>query len=806
MSTRVSLFEMRTPAKRPAGPSEPATADNRATVGADWPVPLSGHSEPNAPMRDFATLRRALVVLLIATVVLPAGFLLYYGLTSWHKALDDASGFATRSSRITEEQALKVFELNEVIRDRVLQAIYDAEFHGGALGNYAMITKLRSIAAPFDHLAAVSIYDASGRLVVTNDPYLGVPRSLAQTDAFRSAAQWNQGDYVTEAIPLRGHRDHIFDVVTPRHFSDGSFAGVVALSIRASYFEDFYRELVTGSHIGQLALMRNDGTLLARYPPPAPGDIKPPVPRGVLAAQLGGTERVHLADTQAIIGYRRVGSRDVYVTDYLRLDQVFSRWLARTAIVTGFSVVPSIALFLVAFVALRRLDNEEKAWRQWQAEASLRRAAEEDYRHALKMESLGRLTGSVAHDFNNLLMVLSANARLIRLKMGEGNMAKQWRAIERAVHTGEALTRRLLSVSRKQPTRAERIDLRSRLAEWKGLIEASAGPQCDVRIAVPDSVWSVLADPTDLQLALINLVANARDALPAGGRIAISANNHQAAHERAGAAPAAEAERVRIAVSDNGCGMSADVAARAFEPFFTTKELGKGTGLGLPQVYGFCQQAGGDAQIISHPGVGTTVALFLPAAAPAAEAEAPAHAGPHAAERDGAVPRPSASGSEIPAPARGEPLSRQSPATTPADANTVPDGRPSRAARARHALTGMTGLELLLVEDDNEVAEATAAVLNLDGHRVTTAPDAHSALQIYHQHARYDAVISDVTMPGPMNGIDLAIALRDADPSLPVILVTGHTDKLSLAQREGLLVLPKPVNFDVLRSALPHAA
>ncbi|KAG0162025.1 hypothetical protein DFQ30_004417 [Apophysomyces sp. BC1015] len=232
--------------------------------------------------------------------------------------------------------------------------------------------------------------------------------------------------------------------------------------------------------------------------------------------------------------------------------------------------------------------------------------------------------------------------------------------------------------------------------------------------------------------------------------------------------------------------MSPDVTTRAFEPFFTTKELGKGTGLGLPQVYGFCQQAGGDAQIISHPGVGTMVAMRLPAAPPRAQATASAEPMQAEPARDGAA-APSAT-------------------ATGAAAQTRPDDDQTGSALAHRAPTGATGLDLLLVEDDQEVAEATAAVLNLDGHRVTTAPDAHSALQIYRRHAHYDAVISDVTMPGTMNGIELAIALRDADPDLPVILVTGHTDKLSLAQREGLLVLPKPVNFDALRSALPHAA
>jgi signal transduction histidine kinase/CheY-like chemotaxis protein len=755
----------------------------------DWPLPVDEHADTSHPARDFARLRRALIVLLVATVVLPSGFLLFYGFASWHKALDDANGYASRSARIAEEQALKVFELNDDVRDRVLHVIHDAQAQGNAIGSSAFSAELRSIAAPFPHLAAVSVYDAGGRLVATSNPYAGIPDDIAQTRAFRDAAHWNQGDYVSAARPLHGRRDQFFATVTPRHDADGRFDGIVEVAVRSSYFDDFYREIASGGNVDGLALLRSDGAVLSSYPPPSATRPMAPVPATLRALKPEGIERVRVDDGDAIAGFRRVGDQRVYVTGTVRLNAVFSRWLERISIVSAFAIVPSVALFLVAFAALRRLDSEEKAWRRWQNEALRRRIAEEDYRHALKMESLGRLTGSVAHDFNNLLMVVSANARVIRLQGGTG-MDKQWHAIERAVQTGEALTRRLLSVSRKQPTRAERVDLKTRLTEWKGLIETSAGAQCDVRISVPDNAWPVLVDATDLQLALINLVANARDALRENGRIAITVGNlrgEQVAH-----APARDL--VRIAVSDNGCGMSPEVAARAFEPFFTTKDPGKGTGLGLPQVYAFCKQAGGHALITSHPGVGTTVAMFLPAAVA------------HADLIDDTARRTDA------ATHAGDPLDTASAGSNLESSASVQIGAAANEPRIDGRLAAMptaatsTPLNLLLVEDDEAVAEATAAVLNLEGHRVTTAFDARSALAIYHEHANYDAVISDVTMPGGMNGIDLALALRHVDPALPVILVTGHTDKLSEAQREGLIVLPKPVNFEALRSVLPHAA
>jgi signal transduction histidine kinase len=770
-----------------------------------WPPPDTGGAGAQ-PIRDFARLRRALVVLLAATVLVPAGFLAFYGVTSWHAAMGTAQGVASRAAWVSHEQALKVFELNDDILDRVQEDISDTLARGGSLTSDLFARRLGAIAAPFEHVANIAVYDAAGNLLATADKHPTPPADVSANDEFRDAQRWNQGIYLSATHPASPGGESVFTVMLPRHTRSDGFAGTIAIDVRSNYFQHFYQELMRGSSIGSIALMTLDGTVLSRFPALPAGAKETALPHGITALQEAGALRVGHTRTVPgsgmLLGFRRLGNRMLYVVGSVPLYAVFVQWLERFSTVVAFALLPSAALLLVAFGALRRLDSEERAWHRWQAEASRRHAAEEDYRHALKMESLGRLTGGVAHDFNNLLMVLSANARLIRLKTAQAGgepMGQQWNAIERAVQTGESLTRRLLSISRKQPTRCERVDLNTRLAEWKDLIDASAGPRCDVHVRIPADGWPVFVDATDLQLALINLVANARDALPAtGGRIVVSVRNGDGdtgahigdagvtdpgAPERGdGGAPdpGAPADLVRIAVSDDGCGMAAEVMARAFEPFFTTKEAGKGTGLGLPQVYAFCRQAGGHARITSHPGVGTTVALFLPAARDTLETAAAT------AITDIAV-------TERRRPTN-EPTNEARIGAAPLHAAIEPQGEPAE------------GLNLLLVEDDEEVAEATAAVLSLYGHHVTKAYDAHVALTIYHEHSGWDAVISDVTMPGAMNGIDLALALRTVNPELPVILVTGHTDKLSLAQSEGLLVLPKPVDFDALKSVLPQAA
>ncbi len=359
-----------------------------------------------------------------------------------------------------------------------------------------------------------------------------------------------------------------------------------------------------------------------------------------------------------------------------------------------------------------------------------------------RLEALGRLTGGVAHDFNNLLAVINNNLFMLQRRTAAGVPAAELAAIQRAVNTGVRLTRQLLAFSRRQPLQPQRLLLQHQLLAIAELIESSLGKAIALAVEIAPDVAPIEVDAAELELALINLAMNAKDAMPEGGRLSIRA--HDAG---ADALPGRSAAMVAIEVVDTGTGIPADVLDRVFDPFFTTKSAGQGTGLGLSQVYGFCAQAGGTARIASVPGAGTTVTMLLPAAADAAEGIA------DPAARNAAV-------------------------------------HPMR---------------VLLVDDNVDLVLATAPMLETFGFAVTTAFSADEALRILDKDG-IDVVLSDVSMPGERNGLDLARHVRGARPSIPVVLMTGYTAELQRAVAEGFKVLQKPCTPERVAAALQEAS
>jgi two-component system NtrC family sensor kinase len=297
----------------------------------------------------------------------------------------------------------------------------------------------------------------------------------------------------------------------------------------------------------------------------------------------------------------------------------------------------------------------------------------------------------------------------------------------RAVQSGTRLTRQLLSFSRKQALRPELIALQSWLPGAEGLLRSTLGSRIAMEVAVDADVCPVSVDAAELELALINLVLNAKHAMPAGGRLRITARNEGASEDGT--------TMVAVAVADTGIGIPADVLPRVFEPFFTTRMNEAGSGLGLSQVQGFCAQAGGRARIASEPGVGTKVEMLLPAEHPLAQ--------------------------------------------TPAAAVAADPGR-------------VAG-RVLLVEDNDDVAQSTVAILQAAGLEVKHQWNADAALAALQGGAVLpDVVLSDIEMPGKLSGMDLAFRLRELWPRLPVVLITGYAKQLEDAVSGGLRVLPKP--------------
>jgi nitrogen-specific signal transduction histidine kinase/ActR/RegA family two-component response regulator len=361
--------------------------------------------------------------------------------------------------------------------------------------------------------------------------------------------------------------------------------------------------------------------------------------------------------------------------------------------------------------------------------------------HAQRMTALGALAGGIAHDFNNLLQAIQGSLSLIERRPEDAERVLRYTGVAgEAARRGVAITRRLLAFARRGDLHAEAVDPVKLLERLREMLEPTLSAGVRVRLQAKRGLPPLMADPAELETVLVNLAANACDAMPEGGTLTLSAGLDRV--ETAGAAHGpAPGRYVRLSVSDTGQGMAPDVLARVTEPFFTTKPRGKGTGLGLSMAKGFAEQSGGAIAIESSPGCGTIVTLWLPqTAAPPA-----------------AAPRPA----------------------------------PSETVRA-HAPR-----RILLVDDDAEVRTVLADQLEAAGYRVLAARTGPEALTLLDQGAAADLLMSDLSMPD-MGGIELIAEARRRRPGLPAILLTGFATDAAEFSEGAFSVVQKPVETSAL--------
>jgi signal transduction histidine kinase/CheY-like chemotaxis protein len=393
-------------------------------------------------------------------------------------------------------------------------------------------------------------------------------------------------------------------------------------------------------------------------------------------------------------------------------------------------------------LVVERTDELERANAELRRQIDERARVEETLRQAQKIEAIGQLTGGVAHDFNNLLMVIAGGLDLIDRTRDAERRHRVIAGMRQAAQRGASLTRQLLAFSRLQSLAPEPVDLARRIGDMSELLHRSLRGDIEVRLDFEEGLWPVEVDPGELELVVLNLAVNARDAMPEGGTITIRARN-------APAQDASERDFVELAVIDTGAGMPAEIQERVFEPYFTTKDVGKGSGLGLPQVHGFAGQSGGSVRIESEPGAGAKIILLLPRSA------------------------------------------RQPAAKERCLAGEA--GEPVRAHRGN----------VLLVEDDEEVAALVAEMLVQLGYAVTRASSAKAALGALANGRQVDIILSDIMMPGGMNGVDLARELRRRRPDVPVLLTSGYAEAARRdADAAGVAILPKPYQITDLAAAL----
>jgi PAS domain S-box-containing protein len=393
-----------------------------------------------------------------------------------------------------------------------------------------------------------------------------------------------------------------------------------------------------------------------------------------------------------------------------------------------------------------------------QLDVTRRRNSEQSYRQAQKMESIGQLTAGLAHDFNNLLQVVNGNLELVSAVADNPERVKRYAAAaQSAAERGAKLTRQLLAFARKTRLEPRPLDLATLVGEFSDLIETSVNGQVDIHLHLNPDLPNVVVDPDQLEMALLNIVNNARDAMPAGGPVTIATERRTLEEETAG--DLTPGDYVVLSIADQGHGMSAATLERSTEPFFTTKGVGKGTGLGLAMASGFARQSGGRLEIQSAIGDGTTIRLLFPAM--------PAH------HRSADTPR------HVPAVA------------LPADDGTPP--------------------HVLVVEDNEEVLAVAQEILKGAGYVVSTALSGDEALRFFeetHDTKRIDLLFTDLVMPGGMNGLSLGDAVSKRDASVSVLMTTGYNEELVAdgARARANDVLSKPYRrselLDRVRQAL----
>jgi signal transduction histidine kinase len=378
-------------------------------------------------------------------------------------------------------------------------------------------------------------------------------------------------------------------------------------------------------------------------------------------------------------------------------------------------------------------------------------ANEEALRQSQKMEAVGQLTGGVAHDFNNLLQVIIGNLDTIERNLPE-NLTRLRRAAGQALkgaRRAATLTQRLLAFSRRQPLDPKPANVNGLVTNLSELVHRTLGETVEIETVLAAGLWSVEIDANELEAAILNLAVNARDAMPEGGRLTIeTANSHIDEAYAANYAEVSPGQYVAISVSDTGNGMDEETLLRAFEPFYTTKPVGRGTGLGLSQVYGFVKQSGGHVKIYSEVDHGTTVKIYLPRL-----------------------------------------ITEHQAAAAPDDDTPAPAGEAEET--------------ILVLEDDDDVRAYSVDILRELGYRVVEAHDGPSALRLLERQARVDLLFTDVVLPGGMTGAQVAQQAREARPALKVLFTTGYARNAIIHQGrldKGVRLITKPFGSSDLAS------
>ncbi len=611
-------------------------------------------------------------------------------------------------------------------------------------------------------VSEVAITDADGRVLYSSRP--GTPHQLPPVAANLVAALGAHPHPGLEfSEPFRGP-DGKWTALMLRPIlnPDGKFEGAALAFLNLSYFEDFYRAVELTEN-GAILLHLRDGTVLARYPhnDAVVGQSYADLPpfKDILAHGMAGTVVMDspIDGSRRVLAIRALKAFPLAVNVSVAQSRVLEPWRRQvwtfSLITVGATLAMVGLLLLLAWLSRQRdvllseyraaKESAEKAQYRLTEQMAERERAEAALNQAQRIEAVGQLTGGVAHDFNNLLTVLIGNIELIRKNTAlDPATINYLEAMRVAAERGAMLTGGLLAFARRQPLSPRPVDLNAAIEGMQGLLHSALGPRMRIEIRQEAELWPAMIDPTQFELVILNLVINARDAMPSGGIVTIeTANTHRGPPRHAD--EPAEGDYVIVTVRDTGVGMSPEVQARAFEPFFTTKPPGAGSGLGLSQVFGTARQSGGGVQIDSTPGKGTAVSVYLP--------RAPAQAASISLVQEEAI-----------------------------------------EAKAGEAV-------VLVVDDDPGVLATTAAILKDIGYSVLQAESGDVALGLLKNRSSVDLLLTDVVM-NPMSGPELAGHVERLYPQLPIIFFSGYAGSAGLtADSTGRRLIRKPFTPGELR-------
>ncbi|GAB2289332.1 hypothetical protein Dimus_023636 [Dionaea muscipula] len=570
--------------------------------------------------------------------------------------------------------------------------------------------------------------------------------NLSGRTFFKATLATASGYFVSSVHPGAIMRQPVFGLGRRWTNNAGKVRGIISIIVSPRFFQSVFGGMIDDESIfggGEiLALLRTDGSELVRYQTsgdtlsvgaalfvaaaartPAAGVFTVP---GAAASNTGGLRYV---------AYQKVPGFPLYVVTGTTNADIIAAW--RQAVFGHLAIGIPVTLLLVAlsWIAFFRGRREEAALARAQTAMEAREKAEQTLLRAQRLEAVGQLTGGVAHDFNNLLTVIIGCTELLDRRANSAQAVQRLAAnIKTAAERGADITAKLLAFSRRQAIKPEWIDINRNLLDFAPLLRRAVNERVAILLDLAPDGCPVLLDPGQFEAAMLNLVGNARDAMPEGGRIVIGTRNDANLGEFA---DMPLGPILRVSVRDTGTGMDAVTAARAVEPFFTTKGIGRGTGLGLSQVYGFVKQSGGEFRIETVPGEGTSIELILPGTS---------------------LPR---------APGPGE----------------------AAAARPHH--TENAGQVVLVAEDEVSVRDVAVETLSQLGFTVLDATDAEQALLHLRTQGQIDLLFSDVIMSGAMNGLELAEMAQRLRPGIRILLTSGYNAVAETARlRFPLLLKP----------------